>query len=73
MPYKFNPFTNTLDYYSSGSSSEILTLVEQGVEPADPAEGGSILWRATNGDIMAKSTESGVTKTATLFPYSILS
>ena len=28
---------------------------------------------ATNGDIMAKSTEGGVTKTATIFPYSILS
>jgi len=72
MPYKFNPFTNTLDYYSSGSSSGDLTLIEK-AEPADPAEGGSILWRATNGDIMAKSTEGGVTKTATIFPYSILS
>ena len=71
MPYKFNPFTNTLDYYSSGSSSDV-TLVEK-AEPADPAEGSAILWRATNGDIMAKSTESGVTKTATIFPYSILS
>ena len=56
----------------TSSSSETLTLVEQGVEPDDPAEGGSILWRATNGDIMAKSTEGGVTKTATIFPYSIL-
>ena len=72
MPYKFNPFTCNFDFYESGSSSGTLVLTEQ-AEPADPSDGGAILWRATNGDIMAKSTESGVTKTATIFPYSILS
>ena len=58
---------------SGGTTSETLTLVGQVAPPADPAEDEAILWRATNGDIMAKSTEGAVTKTATIFPYSILS
>ena len=58
---------------SGGTTSETLTLVGQAAPPSDPSEDDAILWRADNGDIMAKSTESGVTKTATIFPYSILS
>ena len=66
--------TNGIFPSTSGSTtSETLTLTGQVAPPSDPSEDDAILWRADNGDIMAKSTEGGVTKTATIFPYSILS
>ena len=54
-----------------------LTLVEKSAEPADPAEGSSVLWMSNgigsgdDGDIMIKITAGGVTKTVTLVDFSI--
>jgi hypothetical protein len=54
-----------------------LTLVEKSAEPADPAEGSSVLWMSNgigsgdDGDIMIKITVGGVTKTVTLVDFSI--
>jgi hypothetical protein len=40
--------------------------------PADPAEGHGVQWLASNGDVMIKITNGGVTKTATLVDFSAL-
>lgn len=53
-----------------------LNIMEVSVDPADPAEGTFTLWMSDgtasgdDGDIMAKITAGGVTKTATLIDFS---
>jgi len=53
-----------------------LTLTEKSSDPANPAEGNSVLWMSDgtgagdDGDIMIKITAGGVTKTVTLVDFS---
>ncbi len=53
-----------------------LILSEISADPADPAEGKSVLWQSDgtaagdDGDIMMKITAGGVTKTVTLVDFS---
>lgn len=65
-----------LDVNGNVIVSGTITLKEQSVDPADPAEGESEMWLSDGtasgdeGDIMAKVTVGGVTKTITLGDYS---
>lgn len=51
---------------------ETLTLAEQSSDPADPAEGNSVIWQSDgtgtgeDGDILAKVTAASITNTYTL-------
>jgi hypothetical protein len=57
-------------------ASQGAALTEQSSDPADPAEGVSIMWQSdgtgsgNDGDIMMKITAGGVTKTVTLVDFS---
>ncbi len=54
----------------------LLKVTESTSDPADPAEGRSVIWMSDgtgsgdDGDIMIKITAGGVTKTATLVDFS---
>ncbi len=41
-------------------------------DPNDPVEGQAVLWLTNGGDIKAKVTNGGVTKTATIVDFSAL-
>ena len=41
-------------------------------DPSDPVEGTTVLWMTSGGDVKAKVTVGGVTKTATLVDFSAL-
>ena len=41
-------------------------------DPSDPIEGTVVLWMTAGGDLKAKMTVGGVTKTATLVDFSAL-
>ena len=41
-------------------------------DPSDPVEAQAVLWMTTGGDIKAKITVGGVTKTATIVDFSAL-
>lgn len=63
--------------YNDGTASlDALILREKSADPADPAEGQSVIWQADgtgagdDGDLMAKITAGGVTKTTTLIDFS---
>jgi len=53
-------------------------LLEESTDPADPAEGRSVMWQSNglgtgdDGDIMMKITAGGVTKTATIVDFSAI-
>ena len=53
-----------------------IALLEQSADPADPADGTSVIWMSDgtgsgdDGDIMMKITAATVTKTVTLIDYS---
>jgi len=59
------------------SVSNALLLVEKSADPADPAEGKSVIWQSDgtgagdDGDIMIKITAGGVTKTKTIVDFSV--
>ena len=44
----------------------------RGEDPDDPVEGTTVLWMTSDGDVNAKITVGGVTKTATLVDFSAL-
>jgi hypothetical protein len=65
------------DIYGDGTASlGALILREKSSDPADPAEGQSVIWQSDgtgagdDGDLMVKITAGGVTKTATLIDFS---
>ena len=92
LDFRVESDTNTHMLYVSGSNDRVgigtgapetelhinggLTLTEKSSDPADPAEGNSVLWMSNgvgsgdDGDIMMKITAGGVTKTITLVDFS---
>lgn len=63
--------------YGDGTASlDALILREKSADPADPAEGQSVIWQADgtgagdDGDLMVKITAGGVTKTTILVDFS---
>jgi len=92
MDFRVESDNNTHMLYVSGSNDRVgigtdapetelhinggLTLTEKSSDPADPAEGNSVLWMSNgvgsgdDGDIMMKITAGGVTKTITLVDFS---
>jgi len=78
MPWKFNPFTGTFDFYESSSSASLLLTAQ--AEPADGevANGTTYPWMSNGtgygnaGDICVKIHSGGVIKTATLVPFSLI-
>ena len=63
--------------YNDGTASlDALILREKSSDPADPAEGQSVIWQSDgtgagdDGDLMVKITAGGVTKTTTLVDFS---
>ena len=58
------------------SEMNAITLLERSVDPVDPSEGETKIWMSDgtetgdDGDILAKITVGGVTKTFTLIDYS---
>lgn len=47
-------------------------LFELATDPNDPLDGQTVLWMTTGGDVKAKVTVGGVTKTATIVDFSAL-
>jgi len=92
MDFRVESDNNTHMLYVSGAADRVgigtdapetelhinggLTLTEKSSDPADPAEGNSVLWMSNgvgsgdDGDIMMKITAGGVTKTITLVDFS---
>ncbi len=42
MPYKFNPFTSTLDYYESGNSTVATANIKQDIAPSETPDGSRV-------------------------------
>lgn len=66
------------DRYWSTVHTYAVDLKEQATDPANPAEGKSVIWQSDgtgagdDGDIMIKITAGGVTKTSTLVDFSAI-
>jgi hypothetical protein len=64
--------------FPDGISADTLEITEQSADPADPAEGATILWQSDgtgfgdDGDVIVKITSGGVTKTHTLIDFSAI-
>jgi hypothetical protein len=58
---------NSLD-----KAAQTQQFFERAEDPDDPLEGTTVLWMTSGGDLKAKVTVGGVTKTATIVDFSAL-